>query len=453
MRRLAGRRCRPTRGAGCCASCAVTGRDNKPLEGALVSIIAPVRAGASLDSPYCYPDCGKHTFSDRRGRFSIRGVDPTWLYTVLIEAKDHHAQLVSFDPRSGLAADVRLAIPNDPRCSVLGRVLKSDGQPAAGALITIDDVILEGRQEGDHRVARQTRTDERGRFTLTSQRVLRRVNVTLSGVGTIKEKQFQLVPGAEENTLRLAAGSTITGRVLRKTHPVAGAVVGLAVFYPQGGNGKSLEAHEATTDDLGRFSMRGVQPDADFHLYTQMNGPAGLAAISREVVSPGEGRTADVGELNLHPTHRLRGQVVLSDGKAIPNGVRVTLERAHAADVQETEVDELGRFELRGIPSETVALSFHMGAAGNMPGYRLSPQCYSLDYRWRATLCGRIDDDLDVLVLFDPSEGPEYRPGQLRRVVSAQGDSRGLQQRRVESEPLRGVPTELVSRNTAPRSP
>ena len=328
-------------------------------------------------------------------------------------------------------------------------MLKSDGQPATGALVTVDNVMLEGRQEGDHRIARQTRTDEQGRFTLTSQRVLRLVNVTLSGVGTIKERQFQLVPGREENMLRLAAGSTITGRVLRKTHPVAGAVVGLAAFYPQGGSAKSLEAHEATTDDVGRFTLHGVQPDVDFHLSTRMNGPAGLAAISREIISPGEGRTADVGELNLHPTHRLRGQVVLSDGKAIPNGLRVILERAQAADVQETDVDELGRFELRGIPSESVALSFHAGAAGNVPGYRLSPQCYSLDYRWRATLCGRIDDDLDVLALFEPSEGPEYRPGQLRRVVWAQGDLRGLQQRRVESEPLRGVPGELVSRDAS----
>jgi 5-hydroxyisourate hydrolase-like protein (transthyretin family) len=424
----------------------VVKRNGRPLGGALVSIVsAAPRAGTSLASPWCYPDCGRHAVTDARGQFAIRGVDPMWLFTVEVSAKDYLPRPAVLDPRSELRMVIQLAKVGDPNTRTSGRVLLTDGTPAAEAVVTVQDYRIEGPLVGEFKLDRATKTDRDGRFVIVSEQPLLELTVSVEAGGTVNQKRFPLRPGAAENTLQLIQGATVTGRVLRKAQGVEGVAVGLTGFAPRGGN--FSYTHEATTDRDGRFTIASVHPEADFYLFTRMHSPGAgnQIAISREIRSPADRQSLDVGELNLHGAHRLRGRVVF-DGPPPPGDVLVVAERARVADWQEQPLDAEGHFEFDGLPSESIVLSFHSRGSNLVLGYHLAPQCYSVDYHQRCTLCGRVDENTDVLVLLEPGPSHEYRPGQSRQLAIQvlPGDMRWIEQRRIESQPLRGVPEALV---------
>ena len=157
--------------------------------------------------------------------------------------------------------------------------------------------------------------------------------------------------------------------------------------------------------------------------------------------APEIGQTLQVGELNLHPGHRVHGRVFFSDAHR-PDGVLAVLERSGGEDVQERPLDADGAFAFEGVPSESVVLWFRTAEANLVPGYRLSPQSYSLDYLMRAALCGRVDDDLQLAVLFEPGAAAAYVSSDYhRRRRLAPQDTRHSDQQRIESSPLAGCRT------------
>ncbi len=241
----------------------------------------------------------------------------------------------------------------------------------------------------------------------------------------------------------MAAGASITGLVLHKARPVAGVVVVLdGSDLPRA---RLAETHEATTDASGRFRFDDVLPGGEFRLYTRMASPAALgqASIPRDVTAPGIRETLEVGELNLHPGHRVRGRVLLADGRR-PEGVLAVLERSTADDAQQQPVDDDGAFAFEGVPSESVVLWFRAAKANYVFGYRLSHQNASLDWLVRAALCGRVDDDLEIAVLLEPGFGSAYVAREFRRQRSL--NERIADQRRIECAPLHGIAPEQVSR-------
>ncbi len=149
----------------------VAAPDGRAIGGALVSIVgARPRAGATLASPWCYPDCGRHTLSRAGGQFVIAGVDPAWLYDVHVEAAGYPPQTVELNPRSELPMTVRLFTADDPASKVVGRVLEPDGAPAAGALVRVESFTLEGSQTGECQIDRELRTDDDGQFAIRAAR-------------------------------------------------------------------------------------------------------------------------------------------------------------------------------------------------------------------------------------------------------------------------------------------
>lgn len=57
----------------------------------------------------------------------------------------------------------------------------------------------------------------------------------------------------------------------------------------------------------------------------------------------------DVGDLQLKSANRLRGRVVLSDGKTIPNGTTVRIVSELTPDSQTVMLPPSGRFEFAGL--------------------------------------------------------------------------------------------------------
>lgn len=59
----------------------------------------------------------------------------------------------------------------------------------------------------------------------------------------------------------------------------------------------------------------------------------------------------DIGDIQIKPAYRLRGNVGLSDGKPIPDGMRVTMSSESAWDDQTATLPPDGDFEFLGLAS------------------------------------------------------------------------------------------------------
>ena len=116
------------------------------------------------------------------------------------------------------------------------------------------------------------------------------------------------------------------------------------------------------------------------------------------------GSTLDVGDVEVHPGHRLTGRLVLADGKPVPPGTRVLASRDEAWDSQTATVGPDGRFAFTGVPEERVSLT------ASVRGYHPSPRNASFDLLNPFGLLGMIEGDVeDLRFLLDPGQRPAYR--------------------------------------------
>ncbi|MCK5944098.1 MAG: carboxypeptidase regulatory-like domain-containing protein, partial [Planctomycetes bacterium] len=209
----------------------------------------------------------------RDGRWLIRSTGP------LASPGDNHRFVV--DP------DAPLELELMPACSVAGRLLRPDGQPAAFARVELQ------REVGGHwqRLAKATSTAN-GDFACNQLRPhLGRLRIAVRcHHGTLAEEHERLTLADEGarvqlGELRLAPPAIVTG-VLRRADgsPDAGRFVSLH------GKGDADDYQEDTlTDAQGRFRFVGVAPGAG-ELYVRRGGgtrtPYQVAAGEAVEVTP-----------------------------------------------------------------------------------------------------------------------------------------------------------------------
>jgi hypothetical protein len=106
----------------------------------------------------------------------------------------------------------------------------------------------------------------------------------------------------------------------------------------------------------------------DWYLYGKMESLAARGATDIvKYVTRADGEEVDLGDVPVHAAHRLRGRVVLREGRQIAAGNRVILASTQASDSQTAMVDADGRFEFRGLPTGGYEI------AASIRGYRLPP--------------------------------------------------------------------------------
>lgn len=106
-----------------------------------------------------------------------------------------------------------------------------------------------------------------------------------------------------------------------------------------------------------------------------------------------------MGDLPVARGSRVRGRVLLADGKPLPPGTRLLVSREEAWDSRLVELGPDGRFAMAGLPAERYRL------AVSVPGYRVSPANRSVDPDVPGSLLGTIDRDVDSLAI-------QLEPGQ-----------------------------------------
>ena len=377
---------------------------SKAVSGAHVRIdSATVRQGTSPLCPSCFPDCRKSAETDKDGRFHIASLDPELLFNVLVVADGYQPTLaLKTDPTRG-PVEVKLTPLDpaklDPTRVLRGVVLGADGKPLVGARVTAQWFKTEASSGHNPGVFDPVAvTNLRGEFVLTSKSPIEYANLLVEGNGVAPRIVPDCKPETNPHPIRMTAGATLTGRLVRDGKAVPGAAVELLQVDRR--FERFVGVTSIGTDKDGRFTFVNVHPDDAYFVYGLIGTiKDGGAMVSRQLRVGGEGTTTDAGDLPVVRGHRIKGRVLLSDGKPVPPKTRLVASRNDAWDSQGVELGPDGRFEIAALPTGLYTLSI------NIKGYRPSPKNHSVDNiqnPW--TLIGTIDQDIDTLtILLEPA--------------------------------------------------
>ncbi len=343
----------------------------------------------------------------------------------------------------GVSADAQdLAFPVAGTRTFAGQVLDADGVPVARATVT--PLCLRGKRP------KPIRTDATGRYVVKSnaedspEDAPQAIRVEAPGLAT------RIVPlrDKEVTRIQLNEGSTVSGRVLYRGRPLEGVVIkprSTSYFPPElmyegrplDGVVIKTEFHghwQATTDEGGRFRFENIPQDGDYDLFFTMATLQNFGAIPPRHVKVGpDAVEVEAGDITVEPGHKVAGRIELADGRPVPEGAIVIVGVGDWNwDSIGCPLNEDGRFELRGVPTTSVRVWVSFADRSYAPsGYRLSARNRSLDRNSLTRLLGRVDRDVDGLVIL-------YELGTATKPT---GEPAELEPRFMGDRPLAGAET------------
>jgi Carboxypeptidase regulatory-like domain len=112
------------------------------------------------------------------------------------------------------------------------------------------------------------------------------------------------------------------------------------------------------TQQDGTFVISDVPTGVQWFVYAKMESVDTRGASEpKACITTRPSEMVDVGEIPLRTGYRLEGRVVLSDGKSVPNGMRVILTSQRVWDSQTALLDKEGRFKFLGLPQGNYSIS------------------------------------------------------------------------------------------------
>ncbi len=336
---------------------------SQPLQDATVMVYsAAVKKGYDLFCPTCYVDCGKRTATDEKGAFGIAGLSPDLIFNLLVVREGYGAAFINkVNPADGPAPAAALKIrtsPEDPSQIVRGRVVDGKGQPVRDALISQQGIVFErGRRFGDIDWIDLIAVSNRdGEFEMAYRKPAASMILQVAPRG-MAPKLVMLPVGATRHTVTVIDGATIRGRLVHNGKPVANAEFGLATHSHT--SGTTFQEVRIGTNEKGEFAITNVPPGRVWDLYARMDSlaPRGLAAEVTSVETRDDGQEINVGDIAAKPAYTIRGRIVVSDGAAIPSGMRVSVFNDQIPDRQSLLLPPDGSFEFKGLAKGVYTLS------------------------------------------------------------------------------------------------
>ena len=364
----------------------VVDSNGNPLADVTVVVYhAGVKVGYSTFCPSCYLDCGKRAITDAKGGFEIKDLAGDLWFT-LLAARDGYVPKItkSIDPDKSPTVSLKLDTKpptTDFSGTVRGRLLDSAGVPVRDALISPTGLNLSAKQasaifpgspigEGEHSVYGTFKglqpiavSNQQGEFEISYDQPTPKMLLEIEGRG-LAPKFAVMETGPERRTVTLSDGAAITGRLVQNGKPVPNAQIGL-IAKDRGGFGADLkllgnpyEVVRIGTDANGRFTIPNVPAPVDWYVYATMDSISGLGAVTPiEVHATKNGEYLQTPDLVVKPGYRVRGTVLVSDNKPIPEGMRVFLSSGTVWDSQTVPLAPDGHFEFSSIPPGKYTIS------------------------------------------------------------------------------------------------
>jgi protocatechuate 3,4-dioxygenase beta subunit len=261
--------------------------------------------------------------------------------------------------------------------TVTGRVLGTENKPLTGAHVTVLAHRLRrpGDKESDvrPRVLGRTKTDDAGTFRLTFPRPPSQpyhafhVVAAVAGYG-LGGRVLDADAERPEVSLKLDPEQAVSGRVIDlQGQPAAGVTLRVSHLSKRALTGYfgvadavgelPLWPRPVTTDEQGRFALRGVGPGVDVILEARDDrfAPQALKLTTGPVGRPKEAT------LTLDPLRVLEGQITRADTGKPAAGVRLTVltELQHSlltTGTSATRSDAEGRFKLTPYPGSDMTV-------------------------------------------------------------------------------------------------
>lgn len=351
----------------------------KPVAGATVFMhSAYPREGTSSFCPTCYPDCQKRARTNAEGRFTIKDLDGSLVFRVLVAGSGLRPQFIDdVDPaKAPVAAIVSRRGEVDPERELRGVVIDPKGHSIGGAVITPVgfSTKTEHRYNGfsDGEALAVSKDDGSFALELPSAPPQAQWLVRIEARDFATRLFYKLIPGAPSTVYQLREGASIVGRLMKHGQPVAHREVGLVQSVRDTATFTGVRT--VATNDDGVFLFVNVPADDDYVFFGKTDSLASLGALSdRPVRAPGDGKQRDLGELELEAGLKLSGRIVMPDNAPIPPRTRLLVSRLRAWDSATCVVNRDGTFSLAGLPKETFHLSLRI------PGYRIARSSPYLD--------------------------------------------------------------------------
>ena len=239
-------------------------------------------------------------------------------------------------------------------------------------------------------------TNSKGEFELAYNQKANGMVILVEARG-MASRVVTVPTGAERTTITVSDGAVVRGRLVNRGMPVGGVQLGL---FPQlrGGFGANLkiigdpyEEIRIGTQPDGTFVITNVPVPVDWYVYGKMDSIAALGAtVPVKLSTKRENQEVNVGDIEIQPGYKLSGRVTLSDGTAIPNGMRITVGAKEGFDTQTVLLGPEGRFEFFNVPRGTYEVF------PSVRGYSLPEGKFTID-----TTMDRNRDD--IALTLDPA--------------------------------------------------
>ena len=381
----------------------VTDAAGKPLEHATVIVYhAGVKKGYSTFCLSCYSDCGKRALTNASGAFSIEGLSRDLRFELLVARDGFTPTFVKkVEPLQGPVAatlTVRARV-DDPSRVVHGRVVDPQGAPMRDAVVepmallrVRDSAAMYGMPPGLDPVAV---TNEKGEFELAYAEPATKMALMVEA--RAMAPKFVILPtGTERQTVTVSEGAVVRGRLVGNGKPVVGAEIGLNPREAMMGranlviSGSFYSEIRIGTQEDGTFTITNVPAPEEWYVYGKMESITSRGATDPIACATAhDNQEVNVGDIQIKRAYRLRGKVVLSDGKPVPEGMRVTISSERTRDNQTTSLSADGHFEFAGLASGKYSLF------ASVKGYHLP--------NGKPQIEASIDGDVDNLaIVLDP---------------------------------------------------